>query len=70
MQVFSAEGDFYARGVLNPQLTLLFSLEQVAETHETMEKGHVKGKIALEITPGVLPVSPRQAGRQATDLAR
>jgi NADPH:quinone reductase-like Zn-dependent oxidoreductase len=44
-----------ARGVLNPQLTLLFPLEQVAEAHKTLERGHVKGKVALQVNPGPYP---------------
>ncbi len=51
------------QGTLTPQLTVLFPLEQVAEAHKTLERGHAKGKIVLGTIPGDLPV---RAGKRFT----
>ncbi len=59
-----------AQGMLNPQVNVVFSLEQVVEAHKMLERGHVKGKVALEISPGAAPNRPAQTGRQAMDAAQ
>jgi NADPH:quinone reductase-like Zn-dependent oxidoreductase len=38
-----------SKGILNPQLDSSFPLYKVAEAHKLLEKGGVKGKIALQI---------------------
>lgn len=58
------------KGSLSPQATLLFSFEQVGEAHKALEGGHVRGKVALEVSPGAVSAGLAEKGRQDMDVTR